>query len=199
MTQDRPFSATEQHIALLATKRKRLEAAQLEAETQLFFSVAREFNAGFLSWAGLAELYDRTLGSYLPGFTKRWRLVLPHPISHIRAMAEKEARGDFDRDIESWSGHFPFQEADRLPPPGTCLTYVLFDEARRPCYVGSTFDFRTRVRAHAKRGVRWSTWQAFRCRDRDHAYEVEERFLQQHKPYLNINSKTGWQRRRSAS
>lgn len=50
---------------------------------------------------------------------------------------------------------------------------------------------------HARQGKRWTRWQAHRCEDRDHAYEVEERFLQQYKPHLNIQVRTPWRRNAS--
>lgn len=62
---------------------------------------------------------------------------------------------------------------------------MLFDEANVPCYVGSTKRLSDRLRQHKKDGKPFVRWQAHPCRDRDHAYELEVRLLEQHLPYLN--------------
>lgn len=87
----------------------------------------------------------------------------------------------------SWTGVWPPLPGDPFPPRLAPVVYVLFDDQHHPSYVGSTGDFRTRIRAHAreKRDL-WSTWVAYPCASRSAAYDVETRFLRQYMPALNV-------------
>ncbi|WP_027944248.1 GIY-YIG nuclease family protein [Amycolatopsis taiwanensis] len=188
MTNNHAWEATLQHLQLIVAKRDKLEHAQREAEDQLIHALARDFNARRIGWAELNRVYTTLRGQgkqpgFLPGFTgKRWAAVLPN-IQAVRARAAEaeEAKRQLP---EVWLGTFPYSDPD-LPPFGICVVYVLYDASGKPCYVGSTKAFANRMKAHARDGKRWSTWHAYKCRDRGHAYEVEGRFLDQFKPYLN--------------
>ena len=182
--------ATLQHIQLIARKRAKLERAQIEAEQQLVHVVAREFNGGRIGYQELAEIYagvrgDGERSAAMSGFlTKRWRSALPD-IGAVRvALQEREAASRATR-VDAWEGRWPCYDRRQLPPVRTCVVYVLFDDELEPCYVGSTGSFGVRMSAHVKDGKRWAHWQAFRCRDREHAYQAEEQFLAEFKPYLN--------------
>jgi len=184
MTEPAHF-ATQQHIQLIAAKRIKLEQAQLAAEEQFCMALAREFNAGRIGYTELADAYadlrgDESAPRFLAGFpSRRWRPVLPD-IKHVKAMVKWQSEASFD----DWHGEWPLDHQD-VPPYGLSVVYVLFDSNTRPCYVGSTQAFRTRMAQHAGSGKRWSRWQAYKCRDRQHAYEVETRFLEKYMPQLN--------------
>lgn len=178
------FESTAQHIRLIAERRRRLEQAQLEAEEQFVHAIARAYNSGSLSEEELERAYVSVQGSTLSGFaTKRWQQHLAG-IVQIRAYLRTQARIAAAQK-DTWTGEFPIPNHSELPRDGIDVVYVLFDETRVPCYVGSTGSLGTRLASHARDGKNWSSWQAHRCRDRDHAYDVEEQFLQQYKPYLN--------------
>lgn len=86
---------------------------------------------------------------------------------------------------EPWSGTFPLQKGEEWPPKGAFVVYVLFDSEGVVCYVGSTKQFNQRMKAHVRDGKRFVRWQAWSCTDRQAAYAMESRFLQQHRPYYN--------------
>jgi hypothetical protein len=75
------------------------------------------------------------------------------------------------------------------PPHGVPVVYVLFDSLNEPVYVGSTAAFWSRMKGHhiLERHV-ITHWMAYRCNDREHAYQEEERLLATHKPRLNVRS-----------
>lgn len=182
-----PYAATEVHIGLIATKRFKLEAAQLDAEEQLIHCVAREFKAGAIELAELERIYLHQREFGLPcWFTKRWAPAgLPALANIRRAIRDLQPPDPAKAAAQAWSGNFPYQSGDLLPDKGICVVYVLFDHETKPCYVGSTFSFRGRMSSHVRSGKQWTTWQAHRCNDREHAFEIEELFLRQYKPYLN--------------
>lgn len=181
-----PYAATAQHLQLLAERRRRLERAQLDAEEQLVASVAREVRAGRLTAAELARIYIELRSIAMPGFSKRWQAELP-TLQQIQADAARDERWQREarERLDSWVGPFPVEDREAVPLWGICVVYVLYDQAGAPCYVGSTERFWDRMVVHAHQGKPAVRWQAHRCRDREHAYEVETQFLQQHKPYLN--------------
>lgn len=185
MTTSEPtYAATAQHIRLVADRRRRLEQAQREAEEQFVHAVARDFRAGLLSLAELEAIYVSVQAAVMSGFaTKRWQAELPGILS-IRSLITQAAKAE-SAALDSWMGPFPVEDHTKLPPAGIAVVYVLYDQKAAPCYVGSTGALGTRLAEHVRTGKRCSSWQAHRCRDREHAFEVETQFLRQFKPYLN--------------
>lgn len=177
------YAATEQHIRFLAEKQRRLAEAQIEAEKQLIQAVARETKQRAVPWQELLDLYLRLKEFRQPGFQKRWDAQLPTLLAIKGSIKWLEERGE--PGAESWVGSYPFPAGEPRPGSGICVVYVLFDHGNQPCYVGSTSAFRERLWGHRTDGKNFVRWQAHRCRDREHAYEVETQFLQQYKPYLN--------------
>ncbi len=88
----------------------------------------------------------------------------------------------------SWFGECPLNDGEPLPPKWTCVVYVLFDHENVPCYVGSTNQFRQRVKRHAYDGKRFVRWVAYPCADREAAFDLEVKLLAEHKPYLNVKA-----------
>lgn len=182
-TTELAYAATEQHILLLAEKQARLAAAQLAAEDQLIQAVAREVKLGNVTWHELQRLYRQLRDIRQAHFKDRWDAKLPK-ITEINSTVKQldDPDGRFN---ESWSGAYPYRDGEPWPHWGTPVVYVLFDASNRPCYVGSTKAFKDRLCGHKRDGKVWSSWQAYRCRDREHAYQAEEQFLRQYMPYLN--------------
>lgn len=182
MTGTADYAATEQHIRLLQAKRATLAAALADAESQYAMAVKREFDAGTIGWAELNRAYGVVRDGGLRGWGPRWRSVLPYSGQKLRG----NARLDPDHDVQQWSGqgmHVHLHQ-DR-PATGTGVVYVLFADDGTAVYVGSTQKFTSRLGAHRRDGKTWASWLAHRCRDRDHAYEVEARFLEQYMPRDN--------------
>jgi predicted GIY-YIG superfamily endonuclease len=186
MTAPDPYEATLQHIGLIARKRERLLAAQLDAERQLLHRAASDYVAGHLSLADLWELNQRYRASinYIsmagrPAPATLWNASMP--ITHgslphvVRNLPNEDGY---------WSGEHPGKPDDPRPMYGQSVVYVLFDDANAPCYVGSTEKLSPRLTAHS-RDKKFSRWVAYPCADREAAYQLEDRLLKEHKPYLN--------------
>lgn len=197
-----PLSAYEDtlfHIGLIRSKLARLTEVQVDAERQVLHRVGRDFAAGTLSLEDLLDFYrgyrdlvcpagDDGKRVYItrPGFSDLWNETIPVHSSKIA----NAVRNDWMRkryapnENGTWSGEFPLGLRDQRPPAGQCVVYVLFDDANVPCYVGSTSGFKGRLDGHG-REKSFARWVAHPCEDREAAYQMEERLLREHKPYLN--------------
>lgn len=180
------YHASLQYIDLVSAKIATLTEAQIEAEEQVIHRLAVDYRAGRID---IEQLYERFLWlreRAAPGFWKRWTWRMPSDASskQIRYTAYRKRRHTPDPD-GIWRGAYPFGDTERHPPTPRPVVYVLFDDANRPCYVGSTSDFQGRAKAHAKDGKPFVRWMAFPCADREAAYAMEERLHREHLPYLN--------------
>lgn len=170
---------TRQHIALLVDKRDKLNHLIATAEDQYCLAVKRAWKAGALDWVGLRDAYKAMQDNNIPQFGHRWLAAgLPHYGSIHFQVSQLPDSPD-----GCWHGTYPFSRGDAAPPKGTSVVYVLFTADRTPCYVGSTQNFWQRIAHHRDKNP--ASWLAHPCRDRDHAYEVEERFHRQYLPPLN--------------
>lgn len=173
--------ATLQHIALLKRKQERLHEAQISAEEQVLHVIAAEYAAGDLDIAGLAEAFHAYRSVAAPGFKNRWNAAIPITAAKVLARAKWSLPNG---PAGSWEGVYPIGDG---PAPGcnTCVVYVLFDATNRPCCVGSTDAFRDRLAHHRRDGKQFARWAAYPCINREAAYQLEERLLAEHQPYLN--------------
>lgn len=173
-----------QHVGLVSAKRARLEAAQLDAEDQLFLQVAREYHDGVLGEDDLSDFIEENRCLFLPGWTKRW-----DDSGVGRSVASLLGRRRYRKVAEpngphgTWVGTCPV--SGPVPRFGQSVVYVLFDGDNVPCYVGSTGEFKNRLKWHVRDGKPVVFWTAYPCPDREAAYQLEEQLLQKHKPYLN--------------
>jgi predicted GIY-YIG superfamily endonuclease len=177
------YEATIQHMALLSAKVAKLNELRVQAEDQLIARLAADYRAGLI---GAAEVYDAFLACKeikAQGFRDRWNAYMPWELNYgsIVWTAVKYAPDDDG----NWRGEWPFTDDTRTPPTGANVVYVLFDARNDPCYVGSSEQFRTRLRSHGYSGKKFVRWLAYPCADREAAYELEDRLLKQHQPYLN--------------
>lgn len=177
------YEGTLQHVELLHGKRRKLRDVQVQAEEQLIHRVASDFNSGRLSLKELYEFYLRFRAAAVEGFTHRWDSEMPITATKVRGEAERYLRDQPSPD-GTWTGTYPLG-SQGTPPDYTSVIYVLFDPKNVPCYVGSTYRFRDRMKAHRKAGKNFDCWVAYQCSDREAAYQLEERLLREHKPYLN--------------
>jgi hypothetical protein len=181
-----PYEDTLFHIELITKKRRKLLEAQVEAERQVLHRIGRDYTAGKLTIVELYSLYRRyrDLISYdeRPGFSALWDEAVPEHHARVGNLSRQALR-NVPNNGESWVGEWPIGQ-NPYPPNGTSVVYVLVDHENVPCYVGSTFRFKTRLKAHRpqKQFVRW---MAYPCQDREDAYLLEEKLLAEHKPYLN--------------
>ena len=174
--------ATLQHMALLANKRDKLETKLQDAEEQFVVSVKRDWDAGLMTALQLLEaLQVLSKQNRLPEYSKRWRGADLPTHQKIAAMVQVETNPR-----TYWNGSRHGGADEIRPQKGICVVYVLFHELE-PVYVGSTKQFAIRLAEHRKT-KEWTNWIAHRCRDREHAYALEEQWLRSYKPRLNVRT-----------
>lgn len=175
------IASTIQHIERLREKELKLESARHEAEEQFLARVGSAFRCGDLDLHQLAAVFDRYKAMELVGRLTRWDAhisVTWKQMCYLRGRLPNGPEG-------SWIGEYPVLAGCPAPMSGVAVVYVLFDAANEPCYVGSTHTLRVRLSKHHKDGKDFVRWQAHPCRDREHAYLLEDRLLKEHLPRLN--------------
>lgn len=173
--------STLQHIRLIQRREARLAQARTDALVQLLHSIGTEFRAGRLTQVQLISLQASVRALGIVGVKTFWNEAVDVEWTSLLTAAKKLPNGP----AGTWVGEYPYQQGACVPQSGFSVVYVLFDQANEPCYVGSTKHFSDRLRNHRRDGKQFVRWQAYPCRDREHAYEVEERLLKEHMPYLN--------------
>lgn len=170
--------ATLQHMALISGKRDKLEAALLSSEEQFFAAIKRDWDARVITTTVLLGTYFLvTRQNKLPAFKKRWEAAGLPSAQKMNAIIKRESSVE-----PCWSGGRD-HAGEKRPMKDQCVVYVLFDELD-PVYVGSTQHFAMRFSEHRKT-KEWTTWVAYPARDREHAYELEEKFHRMYLPKLN--------------
>lgn len=173
------FDVTLQHLAFLKRKEEQLHTARLDAEAQLLHALAGAYAAGDVGAVELSAAYEDYRRVCAPGFRNRWDSALPISAARMKWALRDQPNGPHG----SWFGTDPLGDGV-APRAGQCVVYVLFDASNTPCYVGSSEDFRHRLMNH-RRDKEFVRWVAYPCQDRARAYELEDRLLKEHKPYLN--------------
>lgn len=173
---------TAQHIELLYAKEQRLEAARHEAQEQFFHSIGAAYRIGEISDLQLIALFRHVRSAAIPGTRKHWNAAIGINWLKMPSLEANQPNGPEG----SWVGEWPMRDSATRPIPGIPVVYVLYDAMNEPIYVGSTAKFRVRMTQHAADGKKFTYWQAHRCRDREHAYEMEVRLLGQRLPRLNF-------------
>jgi len=173
--------STLQHIEKLHLRAQQLEALRVEAEEQLLHRIGNAYASGNLTAEALSEVYDRYSALRIPGRTLRWNEAVPILWIRMPRLPKWQPNGP----AGTWIGPWPLGDDDALPMPGSCVVYILFDAFNEPIYVGSTGDFRIRLKAHAKQKKPFVRWQAYVTDDREAAYRLEVKLLKEHLPRLN--------------
>jgi predicted GIY-YIG superfamily endonuclease len=182
------LEATYQHISLLRRKQDLLRASQIAAEEQFLCRIGQLYETRKISEVELAFMYRAYAQFAVSGFLKRWQAnisVHPGRIQYILRDLETTERHAPNMADGTWRGSWPLDRADRIPMYKTCVVYVLYDPADEPCYVGSTQNLKARLKDHHKDGKPFLRWTASACPDREAAFQLEEKLLAEHKPYLN--------------
>ena len=174
------LSATLQHIALLQAKQAKLAAACEAAEEQLLHRLGSAHRNREIDITKLIEVFDHYQALKIAGRSKRWNAHVGINWQSLMTM-----NGGPNGPAGTWVGEWPCPYDVPIPPKGVSVVYVLYDSTNEPCYVGSTHTFRQRMNQHESTGKIFARWQAHPCRDREHAYEVEDRLLKEHKPRMN--------------
>ena len=184
--------ATLRHLVLLSERAAKIRRAHAEAEHQMLHRVGSAHRCGEITDDELHEFWDRYRALNTDRRSQRWNANIDFSWHHMTArvriarQAARRARVFAPNGPEgTWIGSWPCGYDDPRPETGTSVVYVLFDDRNEPFYVGSTNSFRSRLSAHVKDGKPVSHWHAHPCRDRGHAYEVEDRLLKEHLPRLN--------------
>ena len=174
------LDATLQHIALLMEKQDRLRDIQVQAENQLLHRAAVAYGDRRMGDVELADLYMAYSVIAQPGYEIRWNLAIPIHAKRMKYILSNAPNGPQG----TWRGTYPFAGGP-VPLDGISVVYVLYDRESNPCYVGSTHAMRERFKRHVKDRKSFVRWTACRCEDRETAYQLEEKLLGEHKPYLN--------------
>lgn len=182
------LDATYQHISLLRRKQEILRSSQIAAEEQFLCRLGQLYSAREITEVELAFMYRSYADFAVPGFLKRWQENVPVPpqrVQYILRDMKTTERHAPNGPNGTWHGSWPLAHGDRVPMYNTCVVYVLYDAANAPCYVGSTQHLSSRLKGHHKDGKAFAAWTAFPCADREAAYQLEEKLLAEHQPYLN--------------
>jgi hypothetical protein len=180
------IGASVQHLVSIKAKIDKLGDARAAAEEQITHRVGAAYRAGEISLQELADIAAVYQESSGPGGRDRWDTAVGVSLVKLRAIRRFRPNGPHG----SWFGDHPLSHDAPRPIQGQNVVYVLYDEAAKPCYVGSTKNFSGRMSGHRKDGKKWSHWTAFPCDSREAAFVLETRLLREEMPYLN--------RRRSA-
>ncbi len=178
--------ATAGHIDLVQSKVDRLMAVREDSWRQLLTAVGRLYRDGTVSAVHLLQFHRDMRHAYGAGFTKVWDSCIDIRSSKLRWVVEREQRVAAQRDVASWWGTFPVDGNYDFPEKTIAVVYVLFDFMDVPAYVGSTDQFKERMKAHKReRPGMFARWVAYPCEDREAAYQLEEQLLRANLPYLN--------------
>lgn len=150
---------------------------------RLIKQTARLWTSGQLTPTDLLGRYIELRDNHLPGFERQWLQAFPG-ITYERLV---RTAGDIlvAAAEGEWSGAWPVSPTDPIPRPRHPVAYVLTDPDGQPAYVGSTDKFLNRMRNHHRDGRNPASWWAVSCTSREEAYRVEQRLIDQLKPYLN--------------
>lgn len=188
------LAATAGHIVNVQNKLDRLGDVKRDSWAQLLAAVHRLFEV-CLSEEDLMDFLDEMGASYGVGYTRFWDAHMPKHLSYVRVRSEAQRirywREEYDRNrpngpaSNTWAGTWPVTRDQPTPRAFLPVVYVLFDGANEPAYVGSTEDFRTRMKVHQREKPGLARWMAYRCADREGAYVLEDKLLKEHKPRMN--------------
>lgn len=173
--------STLQHICLIQDKEARLAGARHRSLQQMLHRIGSDYRTGRISQWQLCAVLMEIRNLEMPGKMKAWNQIVGVPWNRLVQLAKQLPNGPEG----SWAGEYPIPSSAPRPLKGIAVVYVLFDGSNVPCYVGSTSNLGARLTAHERDGKRFVRWTAYPCTDREHAYQLEDRLLRQHKPYLN--------------
>lgn len=174
-------TATLQHISMLHARAQKLNELRIEGETQFLHRVGVAYESGRLSLVELAQIHREYQRLDLPSKSTRWNSMVPVPWARMQRAYEWLPNGP----AGTWAGRWPLDNASTSPFPGLSVVYVLFDGRNEPVYVGSSGNFRERLKRHMKDGKNFIFWQAYPASNREAAYELEVKLLREHLPKLN--------------
>lgn len=128
------------------------------------------------------DLFDAINGfrvAYGDGWTKRLATVGLPTLKQLRATMLGACNDGEGR----WRGPFPLAEGDVRPPLGTWVVYQL-TLAGELVYIGSSGQFATRVKAHA-RDKSFDGWRASHCANEAECRDLETALIDRYRPPLN--------------
>lgn len=178
-------------IAELRAQAAEVELLREQAEISLVFAMKEDQAAGRLSDDDCADVYLSTRRIVTKSFAHRWNAAIPSNPSRCAAIyaahrARRLARAVPNGPNGTYVGTTDLAYPAPMPLRGTCVVYILFDNAGLPFYGGSTQELQIRLQTH-RNNKPFATWRAWPCSDRKAAYELEERLLREFK--LPMNSK----------
>lgn len=140
----------------------------------------------------LWDVYSRVRLVRQPGWQARWSSAGLTPANTLREQI-RNAERHAPNAGQAWIGPWPLSLWHPAPRKGVCVVYYLLDGDRH-VYTGSTQDLRVRLKAHARDGKRFTSWQTSPPhRSRAEAYNAEAAELDAYLPPLNRR----WEPRRT--
>lgn len=179
--------ATAQHITFIQKKLDQMREAKDNAWRQILTAAARGYAEEPISLDDLQSLHTEMKFCYGSGFVKVWDECMPIASASLRHVITRVRQNPPNGPMGSWMG-LVHASGESKPWRGIAVVYVLFDAANVPIYVGSTGNFPSRLNTHRNEKPEAIRWTAYKCRDREHAYEVEDRLLREHKPAMNVRA-----------
>jgi predicted GIY-YIG superfamily endonuclease len=182
------MAATAAHLCNIERKLAVLKQAKDDAWAQMLTVASRAYGTGQLSAVDIEDLLSEMGIAYGSGFTLVWDEHMPVKANRARHLAERQRQNLPNGPNGSWTGPMHLGGHAR-PNDGIAVVYVLFDAANLPIYVGSSGRFGARIEAHRRGKPQAVRWVAYGCRNREHAYELEDQLIKQHK--LRLNKRNG--------
>ena len=167
-------------IARIQRERQQLLEAALDTEVKLLATVQADYAAGRIEDTDLLNVYAayRQVGHH--GFSKRWDTIVTVPSRELKHAVKTPPNGPRRHMGRRFSAP---GSPTCAPPASKPVTFVLYGSDGRPCYVGHTDNFRSRMRR--LKGIPARTWRAYPHTDKAAARQLQRRLLDQYKPHLN--------------
>jgi RNA-splicing ligase RtcB len=179
------LQSTLEHIERISARIASLTRIQEQAETQLAHRVGTLARSGRITRAEALGIYRAVQRVAHEGKSLRWNQEMPKGFTSSSLMVSPERDVNYEPNGPGGTWLGTSMHSYPAPTEGQCVVYVLYDTDNVPCYVGSTMQFKTRMRQHRRSGKKWVAWRAMPCADRTEAYEREREMLREYAPYLN--------------
>jgi hypothetical protein len=184
MTEISPdLTSTLDQLKAVDERRRYLTERQHVMIAQVAHRAGLRWRAGSMPREEVLAFYSQLRDVSAVGFMKAWEDAGLPSARSLRERMRYEALTQPSEPDGSWAGSQPIGE-QRRPPARQAVVYLLYDGAE-PIYLGSTDRFVTRISTHRRDGKQFTSWHAWPCRDREHAYEREVEMLRQSLPRLN--------------
>jgi hypothetical protein len=168
-----------------------------DLEWQSVFYGVRSRAARSADWTLLNRMLDQFVSSYGVGARKFWDSNMGPDFTYTRCRmmrktdrlrASNQPNGPTP---DTWVGTIPHCWRGSMPLAGDCVVYSLFNTDSVQVYIGSTDDFRGRLREHLRDKPDVTSWTALLCDTRTAAYDLEDELLKALTELPRYNNRRG--------